>query len=88
MDWIAKTVAGLIGPALKSYVAANFPMENVYPTFGDQGKILSYIENVPVLGKILKSLGPNRTMLYEAALNSKPDDLVRRVFSSLFLVTF
>ena len=70
---------------VKEAVINNLPVENKYGEFGSQGKILSWVESLPVVGKILENLGPNRKQLYKIIIETKPvENLVGTVLFRAF----
>ena len=48
--------------------------DNNYTNLGIQGRFLTFVENVPVVDDLLKSLGPNREKLYKAVVTAKSED--------------
>lgn len=53
---------------------------NKYPELERKGKFLSYVENQPLIGALLASLGPNRGKLYKALLSENAADMVCATF--------
>jgi hypothetical protein len=53
---------------------------NKYPELERKGKFLSYVENQPLIGALLASLGANRGKLYKALLSENTADMVCATF--------
>ena len=54
--------------------------DETYSDLGSRGKILSWVESLPVIGQTLQSLGPQRKKLYKIILETEPKDLVGTIF--------
>ena len=55
--------------AVKSFDGAND-----YPDLKVPGIMLTYVEGLPGIGDLFKSLGPNRSKLYKAVIKAETDD--------------
>ena len=76
LEWALKYIQGTVLENVKEAAINNLPGENKYTELGSKGKLLSWVESLPVVGNVLENLGDNRRKLYSISLHTKPAKLV------------